>query len=389
MGRTDTGTKYRKRGHILSPSAWNRFETCPRQFWLSKQRLPRKTSMAAAIGTIVHASIEDIIAENLSGRNPQESGWMPGLANQVLKNRWEEEKEIFFNTPRRPDWKDSEWENARKQQMGGIELLLTKVGASGLELDAITVKLWRQVQRIVLSCEGELRSTDGKLMGRLDLLLAKFDEKGNIIGWVVADLKTGKVPTGALKPTVSRQLRFYRDLLAENNKIHPEITAEGWYTRGPMVVESKGPSVLEDAYNAWEMSQPNDIPFDAKPSNEACGFCDYKAWCPHWWNYKHSSKSPTKNIFIDAVVLLERFDIDRGAALIELCTPKDKSGGILPSGRKFGAIFEGPALESLKKVVKNGWKGALFLGSVKADKNLWRIGNWCDVLPWKPIPDSG
>ena len=56
---------------------------------------------------------------------------------------------------------------------------------------------------------------------------------------------------------------------------------------------------------------------------------------------------------------------------------------------KFGAIFEGPALESLKKVVKNGWKGALFLGSVKADKNLWRIGNWCDVLPWKPIPDSG
>ena len=156
-----------------------------------------------------------------------------------------------------------------------------------------------------------------------------------------------------------------------------------------MVVESKGPSVLEDAYNAWEMSQPNDIPFDANPSNEACGFCDYKAWCPHWWNYKHSSKLPSKNIFIDAVVLLERFDIDRGAALIELCTPKDESGGILPSGRKFGAIFEGPALESLKKVVKNGWKGALFLGSVKADKNLWRIGNWCDVLPWKPIPDSG
>ena len=61
----------------------------------------------------------------------------------------------------------------------------------------------------------------------------------------------------------------------------------------------------------------------------------------------------------------------------------------MPSGRKFGAVFEGPALESLKKIVNDDWKGALFLGSVKADKNVWRVGNWCDVLPWKPIPDSG
>ena len=82
--QTDTATKYRKRGHILSPSAWNRFESCQRQFWLSKQRLPRKTSMAAAVGTIVHASIEDIIGENLTGRDPKESGWMPSLALSLI-----------------------------------------------------------------------------------------------------------------------------------------------------------------------------------------------------------------------------------------------------------------------------------------------------------------
>ena len=386
---TDTATKYRKRGHILSPSAWNRFESCQRQFWLSKQRLPRKTSMAAAVGTIVHASIEDIIGENLTGRDPQESGWMPSLANKVLRERWEEEKEVFFKTPRHPEWKDSEWDNAKNQQYGAIELLLTKVGASGLDANLITVKLWRQVQRIILSCEGELRSPDGRLMGRMDLLLAKFDDEGNIIGWVVADLKTGKVPTGTLKPNVSRQLRFYRDLLAENNKVHPKITAEGWYTRGPMVVESKGPSVLDEAYAAWESSQPSEIPFEAQPSEEACGFCDYKAWCAHWWNWRHSGKSPPQRTFVDAVVLLERVDLEKGAGLIEICSPKDEHGGILPSGRKFGAVFEGPALESLKKIVNDDWKGALFLGSVKADKNVWRVGNWCDVLPWKPIPDSG
>ncbi len=389
MVNTDTASKYKKRGHILSPSAWNRFESCPRQFWLSKQRLPRKTSMAAAVGTIVHGSIEDIVGENLTGRDPSEKGWMPSLANTALRNRWEEEKEIFMKTPRHPDWKDSEWENAKTQQYGGIELLLTKVGASGLDAESITIALWRQVQRIILSCEGELRSKDGRLMGRMDLLLAKFDDNGKIIGWVVADLKTGKVPTGPLKPNVSRQLRFYRDLLEEINDVHPEITAEGWYTRGPMVVESKGPSVLDDAYNAWEASQPNDIPFKAEPNAEACGFCDYKAWCAHWWNWRHSGKAPSQKLFVDAVALLERVDVEKGAALIELCTPKDENGGVLPSGRKFGAVFEGPALEALKKIVEDERKGAIFLGSVKADKNLWRVGNWCDVLPWKPIPDSG
>jgi hypothetical protein len=373
----------------LSPSAWNRFESCQRQFWLSKQRLPRKTNMSAAIGTIVHGSIEDIVGENLTGRDSKESGWMPALANKALRDRWEEEKEIFFKTPRHPEWKDSEWDNAKTQQYGGIELLLTKVGASGLDAESITIELWRQVQRIILSCEGELRSTDGRLMGRMDLLLAKFDEHGEIVGWVVADLKTGKVPTGPLKPNVSRQLRFYRDLLAENNAVHPEITAEGWYTRGPRVVESKGPSVLDEAYAAWELSQPSEIPFKAQPSDEACGFCDYKAWCSHWWNWRHSGKGTGQGMFVDAVVLLERVDLEKGAALIEVCSPKDKDGGILPTGKKFGAVFEGPALESLRKIITDEWKGAIFIGSVKADKNLWRVGNWCDVLPWKPIPDTG
>ena len=82
--------------------------------------------MSAAIGTIVHGSIEDIVAENLTGRDSKESGWMPALANKALRNRWEEEKEIFFKTPRHPEWKDSEWDNAKTQQYGGIELLLTK-----------------------------------------------------------------------------------------------------------------------------------------------------------------------------------------------------------------------------------------------------------------------
>ena len=37
--------------HMISPSSWNRFETCPRMYWLSRQGLPRKAGMAASLGT--------------------------------------------------------------------------------------------------------------------------------------------------------------------------------------------------------------------------------------------------------------------------------------------------------------------------------------------------
>ena len=83
------------RTHSLSPSAWNRYETCPRMYWLSRQRLPRKAGMAASLGTAVHASVEDLLLNDISHIGDAESGWMPDFAHQVLKARWEEEKAIF------------------------------------------------------------------------------------------------------------------------------------------------------------------------------------------------------------------------------------------------------------------------------------------------------
>ena len=81
-----------ERKHSLSPSAWNRYETCPRMYWLSRQGLPKKTGMAASLGTAVHASIEDLLQIDLSQREPAESNWMFEEADQLLRNRWEEEK---------------------------------------------------------------------------------------------------------------------------------------------------------------------------------------------------------------------------------------------------------------------------------------------------------
>ena len=70
----------RRRSHSLSPSAWNNFEACPRKFWLSRQRLPRKAGMAASLGTAVHDSVEDLCNLDLSGRDAEEDGWLTSRA---------------------------------------------------------------------------------------------------------------------------------------------------------------------------------------------------------------------------------------------------------------------------------------------------------------------
>ena len=77
------------RQHMLSPSAWNRYETCPRMYWLSRQKLPRKAGMAASLGTVVHASIEDLLLTDYSHIRNDQDNWLPREGERLLKERWE------------------------------------------------------------------------------------------------------------------------------------------------------------------------------------------------------------------------------------------------------------------------------------------------------------
>ena len=175
-----------ERQHTLSPSAWNRFETCPRMYWLSRQKLPRKAGMAASLGTAVHASIEDLLQIDLKGKDPTETHWLPDMAEKFLRARWQEEKEIFLSTPRRPSWKEKDWDKAKKMQRGAIKILLEFIGASEVTPLKTTVQMWNILLSRVIAVEGELRTQDNRLMGRLDMLFADVDSSGKLQGWVVA-----------------------------------------------------------------------------------------------------------------------------------------------------------------------------------------------------------
>ena len=176
---------------------------------------------------------------DLDGREDGESGWLPLQAERFLKARWDEEKEVFMATPRRPDWKDAKWSEAKKQQRGGIVLLLDHINAKHLAHEQVTVALWRHLQSLTIAVEGELRTSDGRLMGRLDLLFADVDEAGEMQGWLVADLKTGNAPTKALKPEVNRQLRMYRDIILANNPAAPPSVPKGGTPRPPQSGQRK------------------------------------------------------------------------------------------------------------------------------------------------------
>ena len=127
------------------------------------------------------------------------------------------ERDTFLATPRHPRWKDEMITKAHDGLVGALNILFSKSNIGKVALSEVTVEQWRSVQSIVLANEGTLKSEDGRLMGRLDLLVADMDENGISKGWIVADLKTGNPPKQKLNEKVSRQLRFYRDLLKENN----------------------------------------------------------------------------------------------------------------------------------------------------------------------------
>ncbi len=378
------------RTHTLSPSAWNRYETCPRMYWLSRQKLPRKAGMAASVGTAVHASVEDLLQIDLSGRKTDETHWLPEVAESFLKTRWEEEKAVFLATPRRPMWKEKEWDKAKKMQRGAIKMLLEFVGVPGVTPLKTTIGIWKSLLSRVIAVEGELRTSDDRLMGRLDMLFADVDSDGSLNGWIVADLKTGRAPENELKPEVQRQLLLYRDILLSNNPNAPPVKTEGWYTVNATRYLAEGQSVMDDALSAWEATKPSEIPLEATPGQSSCGgFCDWKAWCPHWWNWRLKNGTLGTEDFSDAVILLHHFDDVNGTGVAEICEPANAEGRPLPTGLQIPISFDGRGKEALQELLSTGHQGPIFIGSAMTSRRTWRVGHWCDVLAWSPIPDTG
>ena len=154
--------------------------------------------MPASLGNVIHNSMEEICNLDFEGEDDSEVGWLSKVMKKTVDKHWATEKEIFLNTPRRPNWKSQSIGKAREGLVGALNLLFSKTRFEGKNFSEISIKDWNEIKSIVLSNEESLISNDGRLIGRLDLLIDDLDEDGNSKGWIVADLKTGKPPNSCL-----------------------------------------------------------------------------------------------------------------------------------------------------------------------------------------------
>jgi len=340
--------------------------------------------MAASMGTAIHNSVEDLCNLDISGREDDEIDWLHSSCRETLQRRWEEERRLFSETPRHPRWKDEKFSVALDGLIGAISILFEKAMLPSEELSLVSIKTWKQVQDIVVATEANLESKCGRMMGRLDLLIKDLEDGAND-GLIVADLKTGKPPEDELSENVTRQLLFYRDLMKENAIGDQDFQAEGWYSSNKTVYRAEGPSVLEEAIGAWEIMKLTETPFQATPSEEACSFCDWKAWCPRWWLAKYEGELSHEGMFRDEVVRLVRIDQESGAALFERTTPVGDDGELRGSDHRFGALLNGSSLEKIRQMSQAELDGYLFLGSIMFGGKTARMGDWSEVLPWSPL----
>ncbi|MBU04250.1 MAG: hypothetical protein CMA58_04655 [Euryarchaeota archaeon] len=379
---------YEIQEYQLSPSSWNRFEECPRKYWLSRQRLPKKIGMPIVIGNAVHNSVEDICNIDMSDRDISEKEWLPKLSAEILSNHWQLQKDIFFEMKRHSGWKKNSYNKAREGLNKALLMLLSQAKILEVDLSKITIGMWNKVREIILANEGTMNSNCGKLMGRLDLLLKDLDQDGNQIGWIVVDLKTGRPPKDNLSETVNRQLRFYRDLLILINPNHPPIRTEGWYTSNQTMYEAIGDSVTKDAFDAWASIELTEDPFQATPQEFVCGFCEWKAWCPKWFVAVHDETLKRHKTFNDEVVTLINFDSEEGLASFKLMIPDGLDGELRDSEKSFGAFLSNQSLNQLRELQNMGYDGPLFLGSTRVDGEVRYLGDWSEILPWNPLLKS-
>ena len=388
--RVDWGPSngYEIQEYQLSPSSWNRFEECPRKYWLSRQRLPKKIGMPIVIGNAVHNSVEDICNIDMSDRDISEKEWLPKLSAEILSNHWQLQKDIFFEMKRHSGWKKNSYNKAREGLNKALLMLLSQAKILEVDLSKITIGMWNKVREIILANEGTMNSNCGKLMGRLDLLLKDLDQDGNQIGWIVVDLKTGRPPKDNLSETVNRQLRFYRDLLILINPNHPPLRTEGWYTSNQTMYEAIGDSVTKDAFDAWASIELTEDPFQATPQEFVCGFCEWKAWCPKWFVAVHDETLKRHKTFNDEVVTLINFDSEEGLASFKLMIPDGLDGELRDSEKSFGAFLSNQSLNQLRELQNMGYDGPLFLGSTRVDGEVRYLGDWSEILPWNPLLKS-
>jgi putative RecB family exonuclease len=167
----------------LSPSSASDFKSCPQKFkFRSIDRLPEPTSDAVARGSLVHAVLERLFAEEPKSRTP-------GRAAELLESLWHE---VRHEPEVRPsdlvEDEERAWLAASKALLGNYFKL-----EDPASLTASRLEWWVEYELANLHLRGVIDRVEELPEG----------------GWVLTDYKTGRVPGEMRETNAFFGLRFY------------------------------------------------------------------------------------------------------------------------------------------------------------------------------------
>ena len=167
----------------LSPSSVTDFKSCPQLFkYRAVDGLPEPVSGPAARGSLIHAVLERLFAEDPSTRTPER-------AETLLELLWDQVRD-------EPEF--------RPTGMGNVEEDSWLAESRKLLHNYFKLEDPRQLQASRLEWWIEYELTDMQLRGIIDRLEERADGS-----WILTDYKTGRVPGESRELSAFFGLRFY------------------------------------------------------------------------------------------------------------------------------------------------------------------------------------
>ena len=176
---------------------------------------------------------------------------------------------------------------------------IKKLQVKSLIYSRNNLKKDKQKKHIVYDHERWMKSDDGLIVGRADLITEK-GEYGKI-----TDFKSGRIveEEGDIKEKFEDQMKLYAYLYNEENGNFPDELSIIDLSQNEYSVEfskeecillaKEAKAILEETNQRIGLNQIDEL---AKPSHENCEFCLYKPACHYYWELGENTDSYYANI---------------------------------------------------------------------------------------------
>lgn len=257
----------------LSPSSVTDFKSCPQLFkYRTIERRPEPVSGPAARGSLIHAVLERLFAEESSARTP-------GRAQELLEALW---RQVRDEPEFRPDGMGNVEEDAWLSETRGLLANYFKL-EDPRTLNAARLEWWI-----------EYDLADMQLRGIIDRLEERADGS-----WILTDYKTGRVPGESRELSAFFGLRFYALVCWRAFGVIPkEIRLV--YLADPVVLTLNPHERMLIAFERQMTALGSAVKrsistgdWRTRPS-PFCMSCSFQSLCPAWAEVQASEQSGTE-----------------------------------------------------------------------------------------------